>query len=171
MKNSTNKKNVIVKKVTITKNEKLDSTNLELLKNKLSKIDTTKKETTTKDKNYLYTFDRLDLSEKELRAKRVKLRRDLTNICNNIIIKNKKSVTFEGIKEFIDFYKTNYIVNDYTIKSITNSEKRKEELIIILDLTKEYLSTDKKEIVKKENKKEKEIIPTNKIDYKDNLVV
>lgn len=124
-----------------------------------SKIDTDKKiKVSTKEKNFIYKFQ-LDstLTEKEQKKKRSKLRRNLQNIVNTIIVDNLKETNLTNIPLFLDFYKLNYINNNFTLESITNSteETKINEINLILNLTKLFLSQEVKETKKETTKKEK----------------
>lgn len=75
--------------------------------------------TTVKDKNFLYRFQlEGKMEHKEEKRKRNKIRRNLKLIVNKIILDKKKDK--ELIKEFNIFYKNNFILNDYSLKSLTN---------------------------------------------------
>jgi len=106
------------------------------------------RQTSVKDKNFIYKFqlDETKLTDKEAKKKRNKLRRNLTLIVNQIILDNVKKQNLDNVKNFINFYKENYILNDFTLKSLTNSNEQSkvEDFNKILELTKIYLSKNKK---------------------------
>ncbi len=96
--------------------------------------------TKTKEKNFLYKFqvDEKGLNEKQQKKNRNKLRRQLENICNKFVT-NVKDVD-ANTKEFISFYKKNYILNDFSIESLSNSNSsRKEDILNALSIVKKQL--------------------------------
>lgn len=134
------KKNVITKKVD---NAILKTLETNILKSK-EKINKDKiRVTTSKEKNFIYKFQ-LDgsINEKEQKKKRNKLRRNLKNIVNTIIVANMKKENLEVLTDFLNFYKSNYILNDFTLKSITNSSDLdlKNDLELILNLCQKKMS-------------------------------
>lgn len=93
-------------------NKKADGATLKAVAEKVRPI-------TVKDKNFLYKFQlEGKLEHKEEKRKRNKIRRDLKLIVNKIILDKKGDK--ELIKEFKDFYKKNFILNDFSLKSLTN---------------------------------------------------
>ena len=113
---------VISKKI-ISKKEKT--------KKKKTKKEKKKKEEKKKEKDsFLYRFqlDNVKRSYNEEKQLRNKLRRKCINLMNSIITEKEKT---ESIKEFISFYKKEYVINDYSIESITSSSK--EEIIDSID--------------------------------------
>jgi hypothetical protein len=142
-----NAKNVKIEKTANAEVKKSDinslSAILEAQKNKINFEEKEKNSTSTKDKNFIYKFQLLDnkLTEKESKKLRSKMRRNLSNIINEIIIDNRKETNLKNVSKFIEFYKENYIVNDFTVKSITNSseENKKSEIEFVLTLCKIYL--------------------------------
>lgn len=131
-----------------TKKEKkaADITTLSAVAKKAAEKEAQKKrdserKTKTKEKNFLYKFQLEEkLTDKESKKKRNKLRRDLNNI-QNLIILNEKKENEENIKSFLSFYKKNYLLNDFTKESISNSsdETKSEDLQRMLNIVKKYL--------------------------------
>ena len=102
-----------------------------------------KRENKVREKNFIYKFqldDKLKLNAKQEKRMRGKLRRQMQSICNDIIIANAKKKDLTKIKSFLDFYKANYILNDLTLQSITNSadELKQQDINKVLSLAKEY---------------------------------
>lgn len=131
MKTKTATKKEISKNV---KNENLENATKEILKNKIS---------VTSEKSFLYKFqiEEKDLTDKQKKSKRVKLRKQLKNLVDKIIITKDKEKQKENIKNFIDFYKFNYILNDFSIESLTHktNELDLQDYTIVLNLCKESL--------------------------------
>lgn len=111
MKTKTQKPEIAkVKKPTDTK--KADQATVKAISEKIRPI-------TVKDKNFLYSFQlEGKLDPKAEKRKRNKIRRDLKLIVNKIILDKKKDINL--INEFKDFYKQNFILNDFSLKSLTN---------------------------------------------------
>lgn len=76
-----------------------------------------------KERGYIYKFqlDAKKLSAKDAKKLRSKLRRKLQAICNEIILANVKQENLNIVKTFLTFYKENYILNDLSLQSLTNS--------------------------------------------------
>lgn len=122
--------------------QKVDKATLLKVLKKGSEKNAVERKTSTKEKNFLYKYQ-LDkkenaLPEKEQKKKRSKLRRKLQNLVNVIILANVKKPSTEGVKEFLDFYKANYILNDFTLQSITasNDELKTKDLQKVLEICK-----------------------------------
>jgi hypothetical protein len=124
-----------------TKN--LDAATKKAIINKSKKEE--KRETTVKEKNFLYKFqlEETKLTDKESKKKRNKIRRNLQLIVNKIILDKKKVNIKENVQEFLNFYKANYILNDFTLKSLTNKndEITLKEYSDVLHICKENLKT------------------------------
>ena len=80
-----------------------------------------------KEKNYIYKFQISNpgMPDRDAKKLRNKLRRKMENIVNAIIIEKKDNTN--NIKAFIKYYKDNYILNDLSLLSLTNS---KDETLI-----------------------------------------
>jgi len=102
------------------------------------------RKTSVKEKNFLYKFqlESTKLTDKQSKQQRNKLRRNLKLIVNKIILANLKKKDLTLCKEFIIFYKANYILNDFTLKSLTNVNDKDliNDYTIVLNLCKESLS-------------------------------
>lgn len=134
------------KKVSESKEVKNEQAIQKVLVKKGSEKNAIERPLKVKDKNYLYKFQTAKgneaLTEKEEKKKRSKLRRDLQLLINKIITDNLKKKDLTACKDFISFYKENYILNDFEIKSITNSsdELKVQDLTKVLALCKESLT-------------------------------
>lgn len=101
------------------------------------------RQTTVKERNFLYKFQ-IDktkkLSSKEEKKNRNKIRRNLKLLVNQIILDNMKKKDFTNIPNFVKFYKENYILNDFSLKSLTNvqDETKIEDYTKVLNLCKEF---------------------------------
>jgi hypothetical protein len=93
------------------------------------------------ERNFLYSFERLNLSDKESKRNRTKLRRDLKLLVNNITICKDKEKLKELTNNFINFYKTNYILNDFSIESLTKKTNLDEiaDYLKVLQIAKDSL--------------------------------
>src|SRR3989304_669182 len=123
-----------------SKNKNLDTATIKTVINKDKE-----RATTVKEKNFLYKFQveqrKIKLTAKEEKKNRNKIRRNLTLLTNQIIIDNLKKKDLSKCKDFINFYKENYILNDFTLKSLTNvnDEDKIKDYNFVLDLCKESL--------------------------------
>lgn len=103
------------------------------------------RQTTVKEKNFLYKFQ-IDktkkLTNKQEKQQRNKIRRNLKLLVNQIILDNMKKKDFTNVSNFVKFYKENYILNDFSLKSLTNvqDETKIEDYTKILNLCKESLT-------------------------------
>ena len=117
----------------------VEKINVASIEERLSKIDVSKKERQSKER--LYKNVNSSMSFEDQKKYRGKMRRHLSKIKNEILIftktKNEEKKK-EAIKNFISFYKKEFVKNDLSIESITNSknEIEKEELILMLDIIK-----------------------------------
>lgn len=110
-----------------TENKKVDSNTLDVLAAKLQKSANEKlaEKEQKKEKNFLYRFqiESPNLSTKEQKSKRKKLRDKIKDLAFQLHVKKDKN---EAANEFLSFYKENFIKNDFTLKSCTNSQVEKE---------------------------------------------
>ena len=151
MKTTKNEVKEIAKAKVITKKEnKADSATTKVIA--LSELK--ERKISNKENNFLYNFQlnkTIESNPKIEKQKRNKIRRDLTIITNKIIVnelskdKDKADKQKELIKEFNSFYKATYIVNDYSLKSLTNktNEDDIKDYTFILNLCKENLQQKK----------------------------
>ena len=109
--------------------DSLDSENINLLVNKLSKGLKQKKES---NKGNMYKFERLDLSVEKVKKLR-KQKRDIRNkFVDNILFFKSQKNEIELKKEinlFNSFYKETYILTDYSLNSICANNSDNETKI------------------------------------------
>ncbi|MEX2017557.1 MAG: hypothetical protein WD876_03730 [Candidatus Pacearchaeota archaeon] len=128
-----------IKKTETVSISKVDNATLKVLAKKVIAKKEKKeiRKTKTKEKNFIYKFQLADkkLSAKDEKKMRNKLRRKMQNIVNEIIISKDKKA---GIKNFLLQYKKEYILNDFTLESISNSsdETKREDLEKVLSIVK-----------------------------------
>ena len=109
--------------------ENVDFMNLE---NKISKLNVKEKISFDKQKMYKYPIE-CTTSEQQKKF-RTKMRNQIKRFSNNIILSYQKKNEIElkkEVKSFNDFYKENYILNDYSIISISSNNRDKETLLLI----------------------------------------
>lgn len=137
-----NQKNVIAKKtniVTTSKNEDVKVKNNEIVKINLSKftkqleskiLEKKSNERTTLYK-YPIEFTKADVNNKKIGGKfRANKRNRLSTFVNNILLftkHNRLEDLLAEIKLFDTFYKEFYLVNDYSLTSLTNVNEEKEK--------------------------------------------
>lgn len=137
----TAKKDVTTKKVT-AKKPKVVSLNLDKYAAKLQNVEI--KEKKSKDSFYKYpdTFTALDINEKKGKQFRAKTRKKMSTFENNIFVFTKTKQVDKlkiEVSLFNDFYKEFYQINDYSLKSITQSvaDAKTVSLQTMLDIVKE----------------------------------
>lgn len=76
-----------------------------------------------KEQRFLYRFqlEKDKLTAAKAKQKRQKIRRLLSNFDRDIRMEKNTEKRAEAIKEFNTFYKENFILNDYSVKSLTDS--------------------------------------------------
>jgi len=126
-KNATNVKNADVKNQSV---KKIVNLNLTKFADVLKNVDV--KEKKDKDTIYLYpeTFSKSDINSEKGKKFRNSLRTKIQKFENNIFVfakQNNSEKLTETIAEFDVFYKTNYKVNDYTVKSVSSSSNEIKE--------------------------------------------
>lgn len=113
------KKNLSMKDLASLDLETLDLNNLKgLFKDNNVKT----KEVT--ERFQMYKFERLNLDAKEVKRKRTKIRNERNKICDNILsafVNENKTDLKKNIDKFNVFYKENYLLNDYSLVSICQS--------------------------------------------------
>ena len=140
-----------VKKVTNAKTEKENAEikktakvdlNADLLA-RLNKIntETLKHSVSSKKSIYKYSDELIKLNdESKFKTFRKQLRKQKYNLCADILKlakdNNKKDLELK-IKEFILFYKTNFLINDFSLENFSNTEKNKEIYSIALQIVRE----------------------------------
>lgn len=78
-------------------------------------------------------------SDKEKKSLRKKLRNTLFSLCSSLISETEREKQNKLIKSFNDFYKSVYLLNDYTLQSVCNENlksEKKEILQSALDICK-----------------------------------
>lgn len=139
MKTEIQNSEIVTPKIEVTKIDKatLKAVATKVVKTKTKAKKEVERKTKTKDKNFIYKFQIASkrLSDKDAKKYRNKLRRKMQNIVNSIIVSKDKK---ESIKDFIKIYKQEYILNDFTIESISNSsdETKQEDFTKVLSLVK-----------------------------------
>lgn len=96
-----------------------------------------------KDESYLSDFDG---GKKFRQSMRKKIRTFLFLFCDAIRTKKDEKIVSEKFKSFSDFYKTNYLRNDFTVESIASgntNERTRAELENYFSIVKIYLSRKK----------------------------
>lgn len=133
-------KKEVVKKETKEKSS-LVKLNLSQFSDKLKNVEI--KEKIKKDAKYIYpeSFTTNDINESKGKKFRQSLRTKLERISNNIFFYTKtkeESKLIAEIKLFTSFYKENYLVNDYSLTSLSDSsnEAKKRDLTLLLDIAK-----------------------------------
>lgn len=143
-------------KISVTSNKENSTAtkgiNTDFLKNMLSKVsqyNPVSVSSESKGTKLIYKIElRNDLTKRELRSKRNKLRDKLENFSFEMdrAIRNQFENTIKDVcKRFNDYYKENYILNDFTLNSVrsTISESKKierERIEVLLQTCKHYLS-------------------------------
>lgn len=136
-----NKKNANVKANETKTSEKsqLQAINLASVKSQLDKIDLKEKKVKETIYKYPESFSKDDINGEKGKKHRNGLRNKLKSFCNNILYYAKTDNLEElqkKINEFKTFYKANYRVNDYSLSSITNSEKREKDIELMIQIIK-----------------------------------
>lgn len=145
MKNSSKKaiasKNVIETKESVNVNEnRLIEINLGKFADKLSNVELKAKKVKETIYNYPEGWTKEKINSDEGKHFRNKLRNKLKSLSNNIFFYAKGN-NIEALKKeiqtFDEFYKFNYRVNDYSLHSITNSEKKEKDIAFMLEIINE----------------------------------
>lgn len=124
----------------IAKDQKqLESVNLNQFADRLKGIDLKVKK--SKETIYIYPdgWTKEKINSDEGKRFRNGLRNRLKSLCNNILY-YAKTQDLEKLqdyaKQFDSFYKKNYRINDLSISSITNSEKREKDIELMIEILK-----------------------------------
>lgn len=72
-----------------------------------------------------------ECSDKEKKSLRKKLRNTLFSLCSSLISETEKEKQNKLIKSFNDFYKSVYVINDYSLQSICNENLKSEKKDIL----------------------------------------
>jgi hypothetical protein len=125
------------------KSSNLSKINLAQFASKLENVQLKSK----KEKSVIYRYPETmkDDQKKGDEGKKFRnsLRNRLKSLCNNILYYTKTDnieKLQENIKSFEAFYKANYTLNDYSISSITNSEKREKDIELMIEIIKSVKS-------------------------------
>ena len=135
LKKMSNVKNANAKKTTtknqVAKKDEIVKINLskfsKALESKIIERKSTERITLYK---YPNTFTKEQINAKQGKQFRSKLRTKLNNFTNNIFLfakQNRVSELKTEIKNFDSFYKENYLLNDYSLNSLTNINEDKEK--------------------------------------------
>jgi len=134
-----NKKNLIEQRKNEVKNSKnsiFENADFSNLENAISKI---KVKESVNDKKLMYKFEKENFSQKETKRKRQQLRNKRNRYANNIILyfqQKKETELKKEISEFEKFYLENYILNDFSILSISSNNRDKETTEILESMLK-----------------------------------
>jgi hypothetical protein len=125
------------------KSSNLSKINLAQFASKLENVQLKSK----KEKSVIYRYPETmkDDQKKGDEGKKFRnsLRNRLKSLCNNILYYTKTDnieKLQENIKSFEALYKANYTLNDYSISSITNSEKREKDIELMIEIIKSVKS-------------------------------
>ena len=121
----------------------LDFENLDLNNLKsLIKTNVRTKSISTKEK--MYKFERNDLTKEQIKKERSKIRKQRTKFCSNILhffSTDLKDNLKKEVVLFNKFYKETYLLNDYSISSLAQSNSDKETLVqlnLMLQIVKKF---------------------------------
>lgn len=96
-----------------------------------------------REQKYLYKWqtEMPKIPAKEAKKLRQKIRRKLENFYFQICLQKNAETKKASIQEFMAFYKANYILNDFSIQSLTEThdQSKKESYIELLKVVKESL--------------------------------
>lgn len=125
-----------------TKSQNTDQVNLSQVKVKLGKNKDliTKEGRSTSSKEIYRNTETLSIEEKK--KFRGKIRRNLKNFVNTILGKDRSDSEREtGIKEFVEFYKKNWKLNDFKVENftLTQNETDRKDYANLLKFVKDSL--------------------------------
>lgn len=72
-----------------------------------------------------------ECSDKEKKSLRKKLRNTLFSLCSSLISETEKEKQNKLIKSFNEFYKSVYVINDYSLQSVCNENLKSEKKEIL----------------------------------------
>lgn len=72
-----------------------------------------------------------ECSDKEKKSLRKKLRNILFSLCSSLISETEKEKQNKLIESFNDFYKSVYVINDYSLQSVCNENLKSEKKDIL----------------------------------------
>src|SRR5690349_8499402 len=117
--------NTSEKQIKESKNEKLDSVNLESVKINVSKgnKELTNKEGIKTSNKDIYSIDRKSMSSEDQKKFRQKIRRDSQRFVKDILGKDRSDESrTKSISEFLEFYKKNWKIQDFRIENFSQSK-------------------------------------------------
>ena len=123
-----------------SQNSIFDNVDFMNLEKKVSSIKV--KESITKEAQKMYKFELSKLDAKQQKRERTKLRNKRNKFANNVILHFQKKNESELRKEidlFKEFYKANYILNDYSLISLSSNNRDEDTKILLnsfLDIVK-----------------------------------
>lgn len=100
------------------------------------------KQTSLKEKKFIYKFEREDLSKQKAQSKRNQIRKKIEKLNDNIIyfFQNKNEVELKkSVELFKEFYLETYILNDYSLESVYANhveQIKKDKLKLVFDIIK-----------------------------------
>lgn len=131
-----NKKNVIAKRKEEIKNSKnsiFENNDFLSLEKKVSSLKV-KEKVSSNERKKMYKFENSNLTKEETKKLRQKMRTIRNRFANNVILhfqqKNEELLKKE-VKEFKEFYLKNYILNDYSLISISFNNRDKETINLL----------------------------------------
>jgi predicted translin family RNA/ssDNA-binding protein len=127
-------KSTNVKTATVTK------INLSQFADKLKNVELKVKEKKALLYKYPENFNANDINSDKGKKFRSSLRTKLKRFTNNIFVFakiNEVEKLKKEIKDFESFYKENFVVNDLTVRSITNSKDTEASVTLMLQIIKE----------------------------------
>jgi hypothetical protein len=127
------KKYLDAKKDSIKNDTKIENLDFITLKNSVSKIKVVEKNTKG-NRNKMYKFEYSNLSKQQTKSLRTKARNERNIFLNNLILNFQKDNISECkkiVKEFKDFYIKTYVLNDYSVISLSNNNRDKDTTILI----------------------------------------
>lgn len=125
------KQNVIEQRKSEIKNASdslFESTDFLNLENQISKMKVSEKQV-GKGRDLMYKFERQNLSSKEVKRERSKIRKKRDAFADNIILFAKKKDEVQLKKEILDFkkwYVDTYILNDFSLISLSSNNRDKD---------------------------------------------
>lgn len=125
---------------TIKSEKQLSTINLQKFADQLANVELKKKNEKETIYNYPEGWNKEKINSDEGKKFRNKLRNQLKSLCNNIFYYAKiqdQEMLLQEIVKFEKFYNANYRINDYSIRSLTNSEKKEKEIELTLQIIKE----------------------------------
>lgn len=144
MKNSSSnskKDKSIANEIEIAKKEEkqLSEINLSKFADKLKNVELKAKREKETIYKYPESWNKEKINSEDGKKYRNKIRNQLKSFSNNIFYYAKtedKQKLISEIEKFELFYANNYRINNYSISSITNSEKREKDIELMIEIIK-----------------------------------